>query len=178
MAPYWADHELASRARALDNRIAHVYVNRVGSEGPHRFVGGSRAVAADGSVLIEASQEDEELLVAALGRPETPQGDLDYLRQARGELPVRARRFPRGGGRFSLVVQARERRQAAPRRAATAAGTQAAISAASSSGTEQRHVEMPLGKQHSTRRGRRSRRARRRRRRAAQTGSSRRAAGR
>jgi len=94
MAPYWADHELASRARALDNRLAHVYANRVGSEGPHRFVGGSRAVAADGSVLIEAAREDEELLVAALGRPETPQGDLDYLRQARGELPVRAPAVP------------------------------------------------------------------------------------
>jgi predicted amidohydrolase len=94
MAPYWADHELASRARALDNRLAHLYANRVGGEGPHRFVGGSRAVGADGRVLIEASQEHEELLVASLGRPEAPDPAVDYLRQARGELPVRAPAVP------------------------------------------------------------------------------------
>jgi predicted amidohydrolase len=94
MAPYWADHELASRARALDNRLEHLYANRVGSEGPHRFVGGSRAVAADGRVVIEASQDHEELLVAALDRPEAPDADVDYLRHARGELPVRAPAVP------------------------------------------------------------------------------------
>jgi len=90
MAPYWADHELASRARALDNRLGHIYVNRVGSEGPHRFVGGSRAVGRDGTVLIEASQDHEELLVTALGGSAAPDADVDYLRHARGELPVRA----------------------------------------------------------------------------------------
>jgi predicted amidohydrolase len=89
MDPYWPDHELASRARALDNRLAHLYANRVGSEGRHRFVGGSRAVAADGSVLIEGSQDQEELLVVELGRPQAPLPELDYLRHARGELPVR-----------------------------------------------------------------------------------------
>jgi predicted amidohydrolase len=90
MAPYWADHELASRARALDNRVAHLYANRVGSESGHRFVGGSRAIAPDGAVLVEASEEHEELLVMAVGRPERPDAAVDYLRHARGELPVRA----------------------------------------------------------------------------------------
>ena len=89
MAPYWADHELASRARALDNRIAHLYANRVGSEGRHQFVGGSRAVAPDGSTLIEASEDQEELLVVAVGRQDAPDV-VDYLRLARGELPVRS----------------------------------------------------------------------------------------
>jgi len=88
MAPYWADHELAARARALDNRLAHVYVNRVGSESGHRFVGGSRAVGPDGTALIEASEDREELLVVAVGRAGAA-ADLDYLRLARGELPVR-----------------------------------------------------------------------------------------
>jgi predicted amidohydrolase len=92
MAPYWADHELASRARALDNRLAHLYANRVGSEGRHTFVGGSRAVGPGGEVLIEASRDDEELLVVALGRPGAPDADVDYLRHARGELPVRGDR--------------------------------------------------------------------------------------
>ena len=89
MAPYWADHELASRARALDNRLGHLYANRVGSEGGHRFVGGSRAVAPDGLVLIEASDEHEELLVVAVGHPDRADAAVDYLRHARGELPVR-----------------------------------------------------------------------------------------
>jgi predicted amidohydrolase len=90
MAPYWADHELASRARALDNRVAHLYANRVGSESGHRFVGGSRAIAPDGAVLVEASEEHEELLVMAVGHRERPDAAVDYLRHARGELPVRA----------------------------------------------------------------------------------------
>jgi predicted amidohydrolase len=90
MAPYWADHELASRARALDNRLAHLYANRVGSESGHRFVGGSRAVGPDGAVLIEGSEEHEELLVVAVGQPESPDHAVDYLRHVRGELPVRA----------------------------------------------------------------------------------------
>ena len=90
MAPYWADHKLASRARALDNRLGHVYVNRVGTESSHRFVGGSRVVAPDGNVLIEASESDEALLVVPAGRPDRPDPVLDYPRLARGELPVRA----------------------------------------------------------------------------------------
>src|SRR5919197_2112945 len=89
MAPYWADHELASRARALDNRLPHLYANRVGSESGHRFVGGSRAVGADGAVRIEASEEHEELLVVAIGQPDRHDAAVDYLRHARGELPVR-----------------------------------------------------------------------------------------
>jgi (R)-amidase len=88
MAPYGPDHALATRARALDNRIAHLYANRVGSEGPHRFEGGSRAVAADGSVVISASADREELLVAEIGQPQAPDAAVDYLRHARGELPV------------------------------------------------------------------------------------------
>ncbi len=94
MAPYWADHELASRARALDNRLAHLYANRVGSEGRRRFVGGSRAVGPSGTVLVEASQEHEEILVAALDSPSVPDADVDYLRHVRGELPVRGPTTP------------------------------------------------------------------------------------
>ena len=90
MSPYWADHRLASRARALDNRLPHLYVNRVGSESGHRFVGGTRAVAADGSVVIEASDEHEELLVTTVGTADRPAPSVDYLRQSRGELPVRS----------------------------------------------------------------------------------------
>jgi predicted amidohydrolase len=89
MAPYWADHSLATRARALDNRLPHIYVNRVGSESGHRFVGGTRAIAPDGSVVIEASDEHEELLVAGV-RHSDPVPSVDYLQHSRGELPVRS----------------------------------------------------------------------------------------
>jgi len=89
MAPYWADHSLATRARALDNRLPHLYVNRVGLESGHRFVGGTRAIAPDGSVVIEASDSYEELLVTGVGRSE-PTPSIDYLQHSRGELPVRS----------------------------------------------------------------------------------------
>jgi (R)-amidase len=97
MVPYYADHRLAARARALDNRLAHLYVNRVGSEGRHRFVGGSRAVGPDGTVLIEASDEHEEVLVATVRGPDRPDPLVDYVRQARGELPVRSPVTSSGG---------------------------------------------------------------------------------
>ena len=90
MSPYGPDHELASRARALDNRLGHLYVNRVGTESGHRFVGGTRAVAPDGSVVIEASESSEELLVVSAGHSDRPVPALDYPRLARGRLPVRA----------------------------------------------------------------------------------------
>jgi (R)-amidase len=89
MTPYGPDHELATRARALDNRLGHLYVNRVGTESGKHFVGGTRAVAPDGSVVIEADDSSEALLVVPAGRPQRPDRLLDYPRLARGELPVR-----------------------------------------------------------------------------------------
>jgi predicted amidohydrolase len=88
MDPFWADHELATRARALENRLPHLYVNRVGSESGFEFVGGSRSIGIDGSVLAEAASPTERLLVApvALGRESDDR--IDYLRHVRGELPV------------------------------------------------------------------------------------------
>ncbi|MDP9384185.1 MAG: carbon-nitrogen hydrolase, partial [Actinomycetota bacterium] len=48
MDPYGPDHELAARARALDNRLVHLYVNRVGTEAGRTFAGGTLAAAPDG----------------------------------------------------------------------------------------------------------------------------------
>ena len=42
--PYYGDHLIASQARALDNRLPHLYVNRCGEEAGLRFVGGTRAL--------------------------------------------------------------------------------------------------------------------------------------
>ncbi|MEO3856316.1 nitrilase-related carbon-nitrogen hydrolase [Acrocarpospora sp. B8E8] len=84
MEPYFADHELASRARALDNRLPHVYVNAVGRAGALTLVGGSRAVGPDGAVLAEAGGEEAVLVCEVpVRRPVPPQ--LDYLRLRRDD---------------------------------------------------------------------------------------------
>lgn len=87
MSPYWDCHDLASRARAHDNRLPHLYSNRVGSEAGLRFVGGSRAIDCWGEVIAEAGRDREQLLEVELsldrGEPR-----LDYVRLRRGSLPV------------------------------------------------------------------------------------------
>lgn len=63
MAPFGPDHELATRARALENRLPHLYANGIGMIGGFRLVGGSRSVDASGAVLAEAGSDVETLLV-------------------------------------------------------------------------------------------------------------------
>jgi hypothetical protein len=87
MAPYGDDHEIATRARALENRLPHLYVNAVGTLGGNRFVGRSRSVGTGGEVL-GAAGEGEELLVAAVGRSGPVLEEVDYLRQLPAPLPV------------------------------------------------------------------------------------------
>lgn len=98
MEPYYADHELASRARALDNRLPHVYVNRVGAQPGLRFVGGSRLIAPDGSVQLQC-RDGESLTTATL--PPGDQGDeeVQYLAQVPRRLPVRHVHAVPGGSR-------------------------------------------------------------------------------
>jgi len=87
MEPYAAEHELLTRARALENRLPLVYVNCVGSERGFRFVGGSRVVAGDGRVVAQLSDAEEETRVVEI--PARPVGAAAaYLRQLGGELPV------------------------------------------------------------------------------------------
>lgn len=87
MTPYREEHDLASRARALDNRLPHVYVNRVGVEAGLEFVGGSQAIGPAGGLLTAAGSAEEVLVrtvpVAARKRPEG-----DYLALLRPSLPV------------------------------------------------------------------------------------------
>jgi predicted amidohydrolase len=87
MEPYADVHELASRARALENHLPHVYVNAVGTVPPHTFVGRSRSVSATATVIAEA-EAGEELLVAAVGASGAPSAAVDYLRQLPGRVPV------------------------------------------------------------------------------------------
>lgn len=83
MEPYFPDHELASRARALDNRLPHVYVNAIGEADGFRFVGGSRAVLPDGSVAAELGAGPAVVAVdLPVAAPVAPA--VDYLRFLRG----------------------------------------------------------------------------------------------
>lgn len=85
MEPYGPDHALASRARALDNRLPHVYVNRVGSEAGLQFVGGSAALAPDGSPLLELGAASASRVVEIpLGVAARPQ--VNYLEHLRDDL--------------------------------------------------------------------------------------------
>jgi predicted amidohydrolase len=87
MEPYGPDHALAVRARALDNRLPHVYVNRTGSEGRARFVGESLVAAPDGTPLLQlGSGAEAAVFDVELGT--RPPAAVDYLRHARPDLPV------------------------------------------------------------------------------------------
>ena len=66
MEPFYSDHQIASQARALDNRLPHLYCNRCGVEAGLVFVGGSRAVRSDGTIAAQAGG-GEELLAADVG---------------------------------------------------------------------------------------------------------------
>lgn len=80
MAPYYMDHRLISRARAIDNRLPHIYVNSVGVSGGHQFVGGSRIITSDGSVTAEADSDAEIILTGDIQPAQRPSDiSLDYL---------------------------------------------------------------------------------------------------
>jgi predicted amidohydrolase len=79
MEPYYGDHELHSRARALENRLQHLYVNRVGSESGFDFVGGTRSVGPTGAKLLEGGR-DEQVLTAELVEVAGFDEHVDYPR--------------------------------------------------------------------------------------------------
>ena len=89
MEPYAPDHALAARARALDNRMPHVYVNRVGREGGLTFAGGTCVIDAGGNVVSALAANEEEIRCLELPRRAAPDSDVDYLALLRPDLPVR-----------------------------------------------------------------------------------------
>jgi predicted amidohydrolase len=97
MEPFYSDHRIAAQARALDNRLPHLYCNRCGEQAHLRFVGGTRSVLADGTVEAEIDGGQEQLLFAV---PETAgAGDarVDYLALLPDQISVRATMTARGG---------------------------------------------------------------------------------
>ena len=61
------DHEVFVPARALENGVPHLYVNRVGRQEDVTFGGSSMAIDPEGTVLTKAGPNDEELLHADIG---------------------------------------------------------------------------------------------------------------
>ena len=61
------DHAVFVPARALENGVPHLYVNRVGRQEDISFGGTSMAIDPEGTVLTEAGPKDEELLHAEIG---------------------------------------------------------------------------------------------------------------
>jgi predicted amidohydrolase len=88
MVPYGPEHALAARARALDNRCPHVYVNRIGDESGCSFAGGSCVIAPDGEVWLQLGEEEAIVEFELPGAPDR-NADLDYLRHRRPALRVR-----------------------------------------------------------------------------------------
>jgi len=88
MDPYGEDHLVATRARALDNRRHHLYVNRVGDEAGHHFVGRSRAIAPDGTVIEELGDDEGIATVEFDPGGERPEEIVDYLKYVRPALSV------------------------------------------------------------------------------------------
>jgi predicted amidohydrolase len=88
MEPFFGDHEVATRSRALENRVPHLYANAVGECRGVRFVGGSRSVLADGTVAAAADHARDEALVAPVGERGAADERVDYLRHLPGRLRV------------------------------------------------------------------------------------------
>jgi predicted amidohydrolase len=88
MAPFYVDHQVATRARALENRLPLVYANAVGTLGGLTFVGGSRSIAPGGEILAEAAEADERILLAPVAIDEYIDDRVDYLQHLPRELKV------------------------------------------------------------------------------------------
>jgi len=77
------DHEVFVPARALENGVPHLYVNRVGRQEDISFGGTSMAIDPEGTVLSVTGPEDEEMLDATIsdaGRRDERTRYLDLLR--------------------------------------------------------------------------------------------------
>jgi predicted amidohydrolase len=71
---------LRTRARAQDNQIFTLAVNRVGRDGETTYCGLSKIVSPRGDIIAEASQTEEELLVAEI--------DLSMILKERKQEPI------------------------------------------------------------------------------------------
>ena len=98
MDPFGRDHDVFANARAMENGMAHLYVNQVGEGESFTFAGGTMAVSADGDRLAQAGAS-EEVIRASIDPSARNAGRSDelrprYLEEMRGPLPVATRDLP------------------------------------------------------------------------------------
>jgi predicted amidohydrolase len=91
-AQFDLDHDVFARARALENELPHVYVNRVGEQDGVRFSGNSIALDPDGKVLAEAGSDGERIVVAEIGAPGRRDSRTRYAELLREPLYTRPAR--------------------------------------------------------------------------------------
>jgi predicted amidohydrolase len=89
MRPYFRDHQVFCSARAIENRLPLVYVNRVGRQSGFVFVGGSRLMDANGRPHAQMSGTREEVAMVSLPSLEEVPAVVDYIRQIPDGLQVR-----------------------------------------------------------------------------------------
>lgn len=86
MHPYEADHRIATRARALENRLPLAYANRVGAESGHDFCGASRLIDANGHILGQLDTDETGVLTATFSVGALPTPETDMLAQRMPDL--------------------------------------------------------------------------------------------
>jgi predicted amidohydrolase len=86
MHPYLTDHQIATHARAIENRLPLVYANRIGHESGHHFCGGSRAVSADGEILAQFDTEQRGSFTVDLTLGTSVGDEVQLLGQRQPEL--------------------------------------------------------------------------------------------
>lgn len=83
MKPYGPEQELACRARALENRLPHLYVNAVGGSGALEFAGGSAVIDFQGELASRMSTAERALEAEVPENWQHVGSDIDYLKHLR-----------------------------------------------------------------------------------------------
>jgi predicted amidohydrolase len=99
MEPYGREHRLHAQARALENRVPHLYVNRIGQESDFVFTGETCFVDRDGVVVAQADGREERALLVEVGPAGAADSRVEYLafEPSRPCVEVQAKSHSRGG---------------------------------------------------------------------------------
>jgi predicted amidohydrolase len=83
MEPFGPDHALFARARAVENRLFHVYVNRTGKAEGSNFVGESCVIDPLGRTRLQAGAESELLTFTIPAGEADVDPRVEYLKHRR-----------------------------------------------------------------------------------------------
>ncbi|MDH4581930.1 carbon-nitrogen hydrolase family protein [Pseudomonas sp. BN415] len=104
MDPYGPTHRTAIMARAMENQVYAVMVNRVGGgDGDLVFAGGSAVVDPFGQMLCEAGRDEcRQIVELDMSRLAAARRDYRYLEERRFVLP--GERIDHADGRRELLI--------------------------------------------------------------------------